>query len=184
MWLEAILSHEDLRQLAAQLFPLTFDLGGGATLLLATPSEVSLVPDAGLRIVCSAELTWPVLGIAVPISLRSLSLVLSPKIAQKDGAEVLAFEPTLEHADFVMVPGAVDDRLSARINQELLKHKTDVAWNFAETLRGSFELPDALSPRGAVTLCSHGAMVRVTAEAVVLAVSMQATISHDGAVAK
>jgi hypothetical protein len=182
MWLEAVLSLEDLRSALTQLLPVTLELGSdGAAFAVGPPAEVSLVPGAGLRLVCPAQLTWPVLGIRVPVSLNSVSLVLSPKVEQKDGACVLAFEPSLEHADFAMVPEFVDAGLTDVINRELLKHKTDLSWNFAETLQTSFQLPKALLPRRTMSIYSHGAMVRVTEEAVILAISLRTTIESEPA---
>lgn len=179
MWLEAILSKEDLQRAAAQLFPLRVALGSeGGALSVGAPTEVSLVKDVGLWLVCSGELTWPVLGLTIPVSLRSIALVLEPKVEVRYGVEMLVFEPSLEHADFTHLPDLVDDELTAIINRELVKRELELAWDFKKTLRISFGLPAVLSPHRAMSIAARGGMVRVTEEAVELAISMHADIGE------
>lgn len=180
MWLEAILSLDDLRHALGQLTPVTISLGSeGAGLYVGAPSNVSLVAGEGLQITCAAELTWPVLGIAVPVVVSEVSFMLTPRIERvDDDVELLAFVPHVAHADFAMLPGMLDRRLTELVNKELDRRKLDLAWNFGKTLTLAFGLPASLSPLRTMSLNSHGAMVRVTEEAVVLAISMKATIKQ------
>ncbi len=179
MWLEAILSLDDLRHALAQLTPVTISLGSeGAGLYVGAPSNVSLVAGEGLQVTCAAELTWPVLGIAVPVVVSEVSFMLTPRIERVDDVELLAFVPHVARADFAMLPGMLDRRLTELVNKELDRRKLDLAWNFGKTLTFAFGLPASLSPLRTMSLNSHGAMVRVTEEAVVLAISMKASINQ------
>lgn len=179
MWLEAILSRDDLQQAVAHLAPVTIDLGSeGAALYIGAPNDVALIANEGLHITCPAKLGWPVLGISVPVVINEVSFMLTPRIEQKDGVEQLVFEPRIEKADFAMLPNMIDRRVTDLVNKELDARRQDLAWNFRKTLQLSFELPAAMSPRRTMSLTAQGAMVRVTEEAVVLAVCMKAIMSE------
>ncbi len=179
MWLEAVLSLEDLRHGVSQLAPVTISLGSdGAGLYIGTPTKVSLIAGEGLHIICPATLAWPVLGIKVPVVISEVSFIMTPRIEQTAGGDLLVFEPRIASADFAMLPGMVDRRLTDLINKELGLRRLDLAWNFSQTLQFSFELPAALTPRRTMSFQAHGAMVRITAEAVVLAVSMKGVVAE------
>jgi hypothetical protein len=93
MWIEAIVSTEDLRRALSELAPLKIQLADGqGELALESPSEVSLVPDHGARIVCVAHLRWPVLGVDVPLKMKSLIIMLRPVIETNARGDALVFK--------------------------------------------------------------------------------------------
>jgi len=176
MWLEAILSADDLRHALTELLPVTLRLGNeGGALMMGAPTDVELVPDLGLRCKCPAEVTWPLLGIHVPVKLHSVSFVLTPKIVRKDESELLVFELVLEHADVALLPDVIDNRITDAINAELRKHHAELAWDFTRTLHASVPLPDTVAPPRTFSIRTHGAMMRVSEQAAVLAMSFKAS---------
>jgi hypothetical protein len=66
MWVEAILTREDLREFLEQLVPVTFRLGEQGDLCLDAPFVVSLTPEKGISITCHGKLRWPLFGMNVP----------------------------------------------------------------------------------------------------------------------
>src|SRR6187549_145060 len=99
MKLEATLPCDDLSALIHQLLPLKAALGedGGAYLLVDEPRSVQLVPATGLRVDSSAKLSWPVLGISVPVVLNAISMMLRPRVVRRADGLVLVFQVEIEH---------------------------------------------------------------------------------------
>jgi hypothetical protein len=183
MWLEAILLKEDLSAVLDELLPVTLRIGDDGTLLIEEPSEVSLVEGVGLRVVCKAKLHWSVLGISVPVSLRSLDVVLRPQIVERADGPALVFKVELEHADLRGVPTIIDNRVTELVNRELAAKHVELSWNYAATLNHVFKLPDALQPLLRLQLTVVDAQVRSTKEALGLAIQIRTTVKRgeDGA---
>ena len=179
MWLEAILSIEDLTALVGQVAPMTLSLADQGHLELTDPREISLVAGVGLRLSCKAKLRWPVLGIDVPISLNSLTLLVRPEIAKSAPGESLLFKLEVEHADFARLPTMIDARITDKVNQTLVAKHVELVWNFTESLSHAFLLPASLQPLHAVALNVVWGQVRVTHEALVLAISFQARVKRQ-----
>lgn len=170
MWVEAILQGQDLSQLAAQLLPVTIHLDEGM-LSLSEPREVTLLPDVGLRIACAARIHWPVLGIEVPLALHALRFVLRPEIAKGPNATAtLVFKLEIEHMDLAGIPTCIDNRITALVNAALVAKHTEMAWNFVKTLSHVFSLPASLQPVEALDLGVSDARVKVTEQAMGLAI--------------
>jgi hypothetical protein len=183
MWAEAIFSREDLARLVSQAMPLTIHLNDAHTeqsLALSDPSEVRLIPDVGLRVVCKAHVHWPVLGISVPITLNSLSVTFVPTIERVADSDGLLFRPSIEHADFAGLPAMVDDRLTRAINDKLSEKGIELAWNYAKTLSHIAPLPTMLDPLDGFALRPAWAKLRITEEALVYAVSFHSAILRRG----
>ena len=179
MWIEAIVSAEDLRQTLSRFAPVTIHFGdGGGELALEAPSKVTLVRDRGVRIVCRARLVWPLLGLHVPIALKSLDVLLCPTIEPQSEGSALVFKLAIEHADFALIPTFIDNRLTARINAELAKKHVELSWRYAETLDHVFRMPDALDGVESLGLVVTGAVVKVTSEGVGLAVSLRCEVGR------
>ena len=89
MKLQAVITREELLEFAAEWLPLKLLLGDPANseryLLLTDPNSIELVPGAGLRIDCRAQIRWPVLGLSVPITAQRLIVLFSPRIEFRDG---------------------------------------------------------------------------------------------------
>jgi hypothetical protein len=172
MWLEAIVSIEDLSRLVARILPVRIDFGSGA-LTLQDPRDVKLVAGRGLAVRCKGQVQWPVLGLHVPVVLQELSIILCPEI---EAERTLVFRIEIRHADLAGVPTFVDNRITDRINQELRHEDVRLTWEFADTLSHVFDLPEALSLAEALSLDATWGRLRITGDAVVLAVSFDAEV--------
>jgi hypothetical protein len=179
MWLEAILSRDDLRRALDQFAPVNVKLGdGGGTLFLDTPSEVELVPDEGLRVVCRAKVHWPVLGIHVPATLKEVIVLVRPIVERHDKVEMLVFKLHIERADFALVPTTVDRRLTDALNAELEKKHVELTWKFSDTLSRIIDLPPLFEPSETLALGTRGGVVKTTRESVGLAIVMRADLQR------
>ena len=180
MWVEAILSKDDVTAVITDLCPLTIHLGQDPTegqyIRLSAPRDISIVEDRGLRFTCHAEIRWPVLGIEVPLGVESLTITLSPAVAPDVGEHVLHFRPQLENIDLSWIPGMFDRRIADKINQELENKHVELSWRFAETLSHRFGLPSLLLPISALDVEVAWGKVRVTSEAMVMAVSFHTRV--------
>ena len=184
MWVEAILSKDDLAAVIADLCPLTIRLGQDPEedqyIRLSNPRDVSIVEDLGLRFTCHADIRWPVLGIDVPIAVESITMTLSPAIIPDSSKHVLAFRPQVEQIDLSWIPEMLDQRITEKINGELDEKHIELSWRFAETLSHRFGLPNFLRPVAALDVEVAWGKVRVTSEAMVMAVSFHTrVIRHD-----
>lgn len=175
MWVEAIVSLEDFQSLAAELFPVRVHLGAADSdhyLFLSATREVALVEGRGLRLVCDAQIRWPVLGMDVPINVDRLTVMLEPSVPNEGGE--LFLDVQLEHADVAWVPAVLDTKIVGAINEALQKRRADLCWNFAKTLSHDFPLPAMLQPLRGLGLKAAWGKTRVTSEGLVLVVSFQA----------
>ena len=176
MWVEAILLKGDLDRLVAQLAPMTIEVGAGR-LTLEEPAPSTLVPDVGLRVTCKARLRWPVLGLDVPVSIHSISVICRPEVVNKEGAQVLAFKLEIEHVNVAGVPKLIDDRVTKMANEGLANHP-DLAWKFTRALTHSFRLPRSIEPLDSLELTVLAARVKITAEAMALAVEFDSGVTR------
>src|SRR6185295_17004256 len=98
MWIEAILSHDDLATLVAQVLLLDLRLGDAdddPELRLSDLTKVELIENQGLRVECRAAIRWSVLGIDVPITVDSMALKLIPSVVKRSGRDALALKVQL-----------------------------------------------------------------------------------------
>jgi hypothetical protein len=175
MWVEAIVSLEDFQSLAAELLPVRVHLGAADSdhyLFLSAASEVSLVEGRGLRVVCNAQIRWPVLGMDLPINVDRLTVMLEPSVPNEGGE--LSVSVQLEHADVAWVPSMLDTKIVSAINEALKKREGELSWSFARSLSHDFALPDMLQPLRALQLKAAWGKTRVTSEAMVLVISFHA----------
>ena len=171
MWVEAILSKDNVSSLVGQFLPMSIHLGedpdDGHYLELFEPRQVSLVEDLGLRMTCGAQIRWPILGVDLPITVESVTLLLCPVIPSRPGRDELDFRLTVEGIDFAWAPATIDDRIAEKINRELDKKHALLSWRFGETLSHVFKMPPFLPPLTAVAIDVAWGEVRVTNEAAV-----------------
>jgi hypothetical protein len=140
--------------------------------------DLSLVPERGLRLTCQADVRWPVLGIELPIRLETLTALLTPAVTGP--GDTLSFSLHIEDLDLATVPAVLDRTIADKLNVELAKHDVDLAWKFARTLSHRFEFPSSLEPVDGLDLRVRWGKVRVTGEAMVMAVSFQPSVMrHD-----
>jgi len=178
MRIEAILSAADLAAMIRQVAPLTIHFAKNDHLELTDPSEVTLVPDAGLRVVCKGRVQWTLLGIGVPIALNSLEVLLRPEIVQQSQGNVLVFTIEIEHADLSGVPRMVDNKITNAVNKALEEKRVELVWNFGKTLSHRFKMPDSVKPLDAVAFDVCAGRLTITREALVLAIEFRSGISH------
>jgi hypothetical protein len=176
MWIEAVLAKEDLGKAVADLCPLTIRLGDDGRLCLSDPRNIELVAERGLRMSVTVEVHWPILGRSVPVSLRCVTLELRPEILRRPEGDTLTFRPELDGVDISMLPAIVDRGIVDLVNAELDKKHIELSWRFTDTLSHVFELPDTLVSARAIDLRAVWGKVKITSEALVLAVSFHAGV--------
>jgi hypothetical protein len=180
MWAEAILTRDDLEEVTRELFPLRILLGNDGNVLLSDRRDLALLPGVGLRMTISAELHWPVLGVHVPVSVRAATLEVRPEIIARDGVDTLAFKLHLDDIDVSLFPDFVDRGIVDLVNRELETKHVELSWGFTGTLSHQFALPDALASAGALDLRALSGRVKVTGEALALAVLFKAHVEPRG----
>jgi hypothetical protein len=181
MFFEALVPLEDLRALIAEALPLTVrldDTGGLHSLALSELSEISLVPERGVRLVCKARLRWPVLGIDAPLTVNALRVLLVPEVKPSPGGEILTFGITLEHADISGVPSLLDDAIARGVNEKLAD--IPLSWDFSKTFAQVVPLPILLEELDALRLRAAWGKVKVSEEALVFALCLHTTLDRRG----
>lgn len=182
MRLLAILPQAELDALVSELLPVKVLLGQEAddrTLVLREPGHVQFLPAVGVRVVCKADIRWSVLGFAVPIFIRELTVLLKPHISAREGGMALVFDLSIEHADLAGVPAVIDTRLVERVNQALAERGVELAWEFQKTLTHSFALPAMLANLRFFNLDVAESVVDITADALRLALELRAGITRE-----
>ena len=175
MWIEALLTKDDVVSLIHQLTPVRLTLGkeGGHErwIHIDRPSSVSLVAAQGVRVLTRAKVEWSVSVVSVPITLHSLQLLLRPVIVPSSTSDrgALAFKLEIEEADLKNVPAILDRKITQLVNEEL--EKQTLVWDFTSTLSHSFALPAELVPLEALRLAVSWGEVRINEEAMAFAVS-------------
>jgi hypothetical protein len=184
MWIEVILSRDDLVRVLGEAFPFTIHLNGATaehSLSLTDLGEVTLLADVGLRVVCKARVRWPVLGIDVPVAVNSLTLLLLPTIGRTNaGEETLAFRASIEHADFAGLPSLVDNGITAAINAKLAAKEAALSWRFTKALTYVARLPAILEPLESFAIRPAWGKVRITDDAIVYAASFHSALVRRG----
>jgi hypothetical protein len=175
MWAEAIFTLTDCEDFIRSMTPLeiVLDEERDRVLFLDRPTRIELIPDRGIALEVSGQLCWSVAGVKVPISVRIARVLLLPTIETRDGQDALVFALHIERADSVL-PDFVDDSITAHVNEALDRTPAHLVWSFTKTLDFHFTLPEALKPTHQVDLAAKWGQVRVTEEALVLAVSFKA----------
>ena len=181
MWAEAIFTKEDLEEVTAQLFPLRINLGKDGNVLLSDRRDLTLLPGVGLRMTITAEIHWPVLGVHVPVSVRAATLEIRPEIVEGSPGQTLAFKLHLDDVDVSMLPGFVEHGVVDLVNKELEAKHVELAWGFTKTLSHAFALPEALASAGALDLIAASGQVKITSEALAIAVLFRAHVEPRGA---
>jgi hypothetical protein len=179
MFLEALLTRDELHARLEEAFPFLIRVGdpsAGHTLAFTDLGEVKLVADVGLHITCKARVHWPVLGIDVPVVLRSLRLVVIPRMKPGPLCDVLAFHVAIEHAGVPVIPDAIEHEVIEAINRRLADENVEAAWAFATLFDHVLPLPKMIEPLDAALLRATWGRLRVTDEAIVIAVSVHAAI--------
>jgi hypothetical protein len=172
MWLEAILTQDDLLDVFRRFSPLEIRLGERGVLVLASPIAVSTVSEEGVGVVCDATLHFPVFGIQVPVHMKGLTVMIHPTVRDlpEGQGQALVFRLQIDRTGVAHLPSVIDEGVTKRVNDELDKKHFELAWNFHETLSHVFTLPAALASASALRLKVTGGRVKVTGDALGFAV--------------
>jgi hypothetical protein len=176
MWIQATLSKADLAGVTEKLCPLRIRIGEDGFVVLSEPRDLELAADVGLRMTVTLEIHWPVLGIQLPVSVRSATLHVRPEIGKTPKGEALTFKLRLDDVDVSILPAFVDRKIVDMVNAELEAKHIQLSWGFTETLSHLFELPDALLSAGALDLHATAGRVKIAGEAVAFAVLFEARV--------
>jgi hypothetical protein len=178
MKLQVVFSRDELVSFASEWLPLKLLLGDPSKddryLQLTDPKAIELVPNAGLRIACRAQIRWPVLGLSVPITARTLSVLLSPSIALIDEQPALVFRLKIEQADLSGVPARLDATVTDAINRAL-SERVKPTWHFGRSLTRVVPMPAILATTESIDLSVQSGAVEVSHEAF----TFQLTLSAD-----
>jgi hypothetical protein len=182
MWLEAILTNDDLLDVLRGFSPLEIRLGETGSLALASPSTVSTILDEGIGVVCDATLHYPVLGIDLPVHMHSLTVLIHPAVVDlpAGAGQALVFTLQIDHTGLVLLPHRFDQSVTKRVNEELVKRHFELSWNFHETLSHVFQLPAALSV-ASLGLKVTGGKVKITADSLGFAVCFDTQVQKRAA---
>jgi hypothetical protein len=181
MWIEAIFANEDFVRLVNQLLPVSIVLNdGGDHISLHDPGVVSLVPDRGVRVTCKASVRWTIIGIHVPITLHTVQVLLRPEIVKHEGGkDTLVMRLVIEDADLAGVPAFLDEKIRHKVNDVMKTKHVQLTWDFGEMLTRSVGLPATLQPLQSLALEVAWGKVKVTDEAMVLAISFHSHLSRE-----
>jgi hypothetical protein len=180
MWVEAILTQEDLREFLEHVVPVTFRLGEQADLRLDAPFVVSLTPEKGISVACQGKLRWPLFGVNVPAKLDSLVLLIRPAVEAREGGHTLVFKLQIEKASVSFLPAVVNRHLVHRVNEELAKEHLELGWRFGRTLTHMFPLPRAIESTESLTVEVTDGTAKITETAVGFAVAFKTAVQRRG----
>lgn len=168
MKIEAMVTREELLAFATGWLPLKLLLSGPVRderyLLLDDPSSLELVAERGLRIVCRAQVRWPVLGLTVPVTVRELSALLTPSVEESEGQLSLVFRVRIEHAEFSGLPARFEATLADALNLAL-SERVKLSWHFGSMLTRSIAMPLTLATTRSLELAVRHGEVEVSANA-------------------
>jgi len=180
MWLEAIITHEDLVNIVGQLLPVKIylhqegeEMDKDRWLLLQPATEVTLVADEGLRVTCPAELSWSIAGVSPTMKLDKLRVLLSPEVVENTHGYALEFHIKVEQADFHRLPDFVDAKIADAVNAALATKK--LPWHFGEMLTRTVPLGKMFEPLEALKIDVSWGEERVKTDVLGLAISFKLT---------
>jgi hypothetical protein len=177
--IEATLTKSDVRSLFERSMPLTVRFGGDDELTLDGPLDVALDAKMGVRLACRAKVRWSVLGLHVPVTVRSLEVRMVPGVRRDaKGVEALVFRLALDGADIAAVPGVVGDKITERVNEELAKNHIELAWKFHDLLDRVFALPKTIETASAIGMRVTAAAVHLTSESLSFAVRLDVAVQR------
>src|ERR1700688_2253455 len=128
MWVEAVLARADLDKAVRDFCPLRINLKRDGNILISDPRELELVAGVGLRMSVAVEFHWPILGIQVPVSVRSATLDVTPQILEKPAGEALTFKLHIDDVDLLILPEFVDRSIVDLVNAELEAKHVELSW--------------------------------------------------------
>lgn len=184
MWLEAIITQEDLVQVLGEFLPVKIFLDQEETgegekkndqpersLMLHAATQVALVPEEGFRITCPAEVTWSIVGVSPTVKIDELRVMIRPRVVEKNKGHILEFGIEVEEADFHSLPGFLDTTVVKAINGALATKQP--AWNFTETLTRKVGLGKLFDPVEALKIDVVWGKTKIGADSFGLVISFK-----------
>jgi hypothetical protein len=173
MHLQAHLNGHDFAHVLNQLTPIRIGLDPDSDrrfVAISPPTHVGMVASKGLRIVTDLQLQWDVIGIRVPVTMKNMSVLLTPSMAELDGKPALLFGVKIEGGDLSAIPSFLEHVIIDQVNDALARMRSSIAWRFMETLDFAFRLPDQVDPRYLVRLFASAGTARVEHDTLILTV--------------
>jgi hypothetical protein len=168
MDIDVVLSAEQIVALLSEATPVRIHLTerdeDTRWVELERPTEVTLVPEVGIRIVSSGRIRYELAGIQLPFSIRRVQLLFAPKVVSVAGEpERLDFELSLEEADLENIPGVAERMLITAVNELLAPERLGTVWNFGRMLDKSITMPERYEPLNQFLLRAPAGRVTITA---------------------
>lgn len=181
MWLEAIITQEELVQILDEFLPVKIHLDNDNKterwISLGRATEVVLVPDEGLHVLCPAQLCWSIAGMSPTVTLDPLAILIRPEMVEKEKGYVLEFQFEIEQADIHGLPDFIDSTLVKAVNSSLSVKR--FAWNFTKTLSFSVDMPESIQPPEKLKLGVGWGKRRISSEALILGVSFKLGFARE-----
>jgi hypothetical protein len=186
MRIKATLDESTVASLLDQLLPVTIDLHetepGTRWVRVEKPERFDFVAGEGIRVHTAAAIRWTALGIAIPVTIKSIALILRPAIiTDEQPGGSLVFRPEIEGTDFKMVPAFVDARIARAINAELSKQGDRLAWPFGTSLALRTPLPPSITPATQFELAAEDAVVETTDHQLTLELTLSMRFTQTSA---
>lgn len=170
MRVEAHIEHGTLNRLLHEIAPVRIHMTppgeGNRWLELDEPSPVQPIIGRGVRLNAVGRFRFDMMGIPLSVRIQRISLVLEPRVVERNGTPLLAFAIDLEEGDLANVPKLFERPMVKRVNRALSPDNTKMVWAFGDTLTQRFLLPSRIEPLDALSVSSSEAEVTVDAKAV------------------
>ncbi len=176
MILEAVITKEELTSFLDRFLPVTVDLEQGRWLRLDRVKNVAVIADRGVLVESSAELHWPIAGVATHANVPSLRASLVPQIGKRDGHDVLEIVLRLEDADIKHVPELLEPAITGAINVAL--ERNPLVWDFSAMLGHRFDGPAKLGGIASITTKVVSGKERVSEHALALALVLDIAVER------
>lgn len=179
MKLTVIITKGEIVGLVHELAPVRVDLALRRSVAFGPPEKVELVAGSGLRIRGDARVVWKIAGLAVPVSVGAWQILLVPKVEIREGALILAFDPSLELLELERTPGFLSERVADAINEGVSAQRPKLAWNVSRSLSRRFLLSKRLTPARTFAIGPTSASVAVSEAEVRVEASFEAHVGAD-----
>ncbi len=142
----------ELERIILAAAPLRIDLSnaevGKRVIDIESVSRVELVAGEGIRIVGAGKITWPVLGLNVPVTLDKASVKLLPHAeATANGALSLRLRILIESADVPMIPEFAEISVIKKVNDALVTSPPILDFDLRKLVNQHAALPDSFEPK-------------------------------------
>ncbi len=177
MWLQATFGKSDFEHIAERFLPMKLAIDT-TNLFIARPTQLTFIPEVGVRIDSHAKAEITVVGIKMPVTVESAAIVIVPYVAKEHDREKLMLKLTLEELDLKYLPKFVDDTVADHIRESLLRPV--FVWDFLETLDFDIPLPESVAPVKNLKLAAKWGAVKVSEDAITVACSFDASTVRLG----